>query len=356
MSAPHVAVDMRILDRAGMERTGIGRYVLESALALRRARPDWRITAHTNRPDLIGAGGGIEVRSTRFPTASAIGRIAWLNSVASTASGPAPDLWFAPAFVSPPRWAGATVVTVHDLVFKLQPALYRGRLAAAYVERATRRSAKQAARVICPTDSIREQVVAELSIDPARAGTARWGVSEAFRVGDRGRESGDYVLFVGRRDGRKGFDVLEQALVLAADLGHHLDLRMTSGMHPEPSDAELAELYGGALALVYPSRMEGFGFPVAEAMACGCPVIASDLAEIREWSGDAPLFVEPGDAQALARSMISLAADPALGDRMRRAGLAEMEGRTWEAYGEQAASLIEQALGDQRESVPTTSP
>jgi alpha-1,3-rhamnosyl/mannosyltransferase len=173
------------------------------------------------------------------------------------------------------------------------------------------------------------------------------------------------VLFVGRWEGRKGLEVLHVALGEAAARGYSLPLVLAGGpgwgtrdtvsalladprvdaVH-DPSDEELAALYAGALALVYPSRMEGFGFPIAEAMACGCPVIASDLPEFRGWAQDAPLYVPIGDSRRLADAMITVATDPQRREDMARKGRAIASAMTWDAYGETAARTIEAVLSE----------
>ena len=75
------------------------------------------------------------------------------------------------------------------------------------------------------------------------------------------------------------------------------------------SDEELRLAYAGAAALVYPSRYEGFGLPVAEAMACGCPVITTKLASLPEVAGDAALYVDPDDPKSL-REALNAVRDP----------------------------------------------
>jgi glycosyltransferase involved in cell wall biosynthesis len=364
MSSPQIAVDLRILDRAGMERTGVGRYALESVLALRRARPEWRLTVHSNRLDLIDEGQGLDVRRTGWPTGSNLGRVAWLHLRAARATRPTPDLWLAPAFVSPPSWHGPSVVTIHDLVFLLEPERYRGRLNAWYASRMVRASARRADRVLCASTAVGERIVRHLEINSAKVVAAPWGVSAAFRRPTEGQE-GRYILFVGRWEARKGLEMLHGALREVAARGHRLPLVLAGGpgwgtrgtvsallADPhvdaviDPTDGELAALYAGALALVYPSRMEGFGFPVAEAMACGCPVIASDLPEIRGWAGDAPLYVPAGDRDRLADALIFLATDPQRRDEMARRGRRIAAGMTWDAYGETAARTIEAVLSE----------
>lgn len=367
MSYPRVAVDLRILDRPGMEHTGLGRYALESVLALRRARPDWGLTVHSNRTGLVGKSQGLDVRTTRWPTSHALGRIAWLRLRAARATRPAPDLWLGPTFVLPRGWRGPSVVTIHDLVFQLDPARYRGRLNAWYATRQTRSAAQRATRVLCGSAAMRERLVRHLQIDAAKVVAIPWGVSSVFRRGSDAEagehNSRQYVLFVGRWEARKGLDLLLSALRNAATRGHPLPLILAGGpgwgadrtvskllaqpaAHTvtDPSDERLAALYAGALALVYPSRMEGFGFPVAEAMACGCPVISSNLPEIRGWAGEAPLYVPPGDARRLADALIRLATNPKRREEMARRGKAVTERMTWEAYGERAARAIEAAL------------
>jgi glycosyltransferase involved in cell wall biosynthesis len=364
MSPPHIAVDLRILDRAGMERSGVGRYALESVLALRRARPEWTLTVHSNRPGLIEADRGLDVRATRWPTGSSIGRVAWLHLRAARAIRPAPDLWLGPAFVSPPGWRGPSVVTIHDLVFLLEPERYRGRLNAWYAVRAVRSSARRADRVLCASTAVRDRIIHHLGIDGAKVVAAPWGVSAPFRGPTAARE-GRYILFVGRWEARKGLEVLHGALHEAAARGQRLPLVLAGGpgwgtestlaallAEPEvdavtdPSDEQLAALYAGALALAYPSRMEGFGFPVAEAMACGCPVIASDLPEIRAWAEDAPLYVPSGDRGRLADALTLLATEPRRRDEMARKGKSIAAGLTWDAHGEAVAATIEAALSE----------
>ena len=364
MSPPHIAVDLRILDRAGMERSGVGRCAVESLVALRRARPGWRLTVHSNRPDLIEAGRDLEVRGTRWPTGSGLGRVAWLHLRAARATRPAPDLWLAPTFVSPAAWRGPSVVTIHDLVFLLEPERYRGRLNAWHASRTVRSSARRADRVLCPSTAVGERIIRDLGIDAGKVVAAPWGVSGAFRR-PPAPSAGGYILFVGRWEARKGLEVLHGALREAAARGHRLPLVLAGGPGwgagatvsalladpgvdavTDPTDEELAALYAGALALAYPSRMEGFGLPVAEAMACGCPVIASDLPEIRAWAGEAPLYVPAGDPGRLADALIVLATDPERRGEMARRGRAVAEGLTWDGYGEIAARTIEAALSE----------
>jgi glycosyltransferase involved in cell wall biosynthesis len=360
----HVAIDLRLLDREGMERTGIGRQALESMGALRAARTGWRLSVLTNRSDLVGQSAGTDVLSTRWPTSSAAGRQAWLHLAAARAVRPAPDVWWSPAYVLPIGWRGRAVVTVHDLVVSRRPDLYRGRLRAFYFARAMGLSVRRADRVLCPSGVIGSEIVRGFGVEPARVVTVPWGLSAAFRNPPE-RTIGDYVLFAGRWEARKGLDVLDAAWRDAVRRGVELRLVLAGGpgwgaerpverlgalpgvrLVRDPSDAELARLYAGAAAVVYPSRMEGFGLPVAEAMSCGCPVIASDLPEIRAWAEDAPAYVPAGDASALADAILALARDPERGRRMSERGREIASRLSWHAFGQVAADAIEATAGE----------
>jgi alpha-1,3-rhamnosyl/mannosyltransferase len=91
--------------------------------------------------------------------------------------------------------------------------------------------------------------------------------------------------------------------------------------------------------------MEGFGLPVAEGMAAGCPVVASDLACVREFALDAPLYSPPGDAPALAASLARVLGDPDLRGGMAERGVRASEDLRWERTAELSARAIESALG-----------
>jgi hypothetical protein len=100
------------------------------------------------------------------------------------------------------------------------------------------------------------------------------------------------------------------------------------------AEQELVSLYAGAELFVYPSRFEGFGLPVVEAMACGTPVVASDVPALREVGGDAALFVPPGQPAALAAAMSRLLGDPAAARAARAAGLDRARGFSWTSTAE----------------------
>jgi len=357
-----LAIDARILDRKGMERSGVGRYALEISRGIRRVRPDWRIHVHVNRPELF-ATDQVDVRTTRWPTQSSAGRIAWLHAGSMREWARDTDVLFGTAFVLPFWWSGPSVVTIHDLVFLLLRDRYKGRLNARYASAATRRSARRSTAILCGTRETRGQLVSSFHLDPEKVVVAPYGVGDRFGARqpfDPGTTADPYLLYVGTFEARKGLWTLLQALddpdfppvrlVMAGRAGWKVDevltrLRRNAAVSvvTDPDDESLAELYRGALALVYPSEAEGFGLPVAEAMASGTPVIASELDGIREFAADAPLYIAPGDGRALARRVASVLDDHELRRKHRALGLAAAGHLTWDAVAERTAQAIERA-------------
>ena len=364
----HLAIDLRIVDAPGMEMTGVGRYTLEATKALQRVRPNWGFLLFSNRPELLNWTDGTTVVGSRLPTDHAVGRVLWLHTAgAATAVRAKADVWFSPSFVLPLLWPGPTVVTIHDLTFLLLRTRYRGRLHARYATAATRWSARRANRVLCPSQATRRLVISHLGIEAAKVEVTPEGVADAFFSAPAfdtgqgtGRRARPYVLFVGTWEARKGIGTLYAALRRLNDTGERVKLvlagqagwgtedlleEMRSDPSVEfcetPSDEQLAALYRGALALVYPSEMEGFGLPVAEAMACGCSVIATDLPSIREFAGANPLYIQPGDREQLARHVERLLDGSADAQERRDRGRDAVASLRWSALGERTASLIE---------------
>lgn len=136
------------------------------------------------------------------------------------------------------------------------------------------------------------------------------------------------VVWVG---GEHALDAEEQALCAGSKI--HL-LRL--------EDRELRLAYGAAAALAFPSAYEGFGMPVAEAMACGCPVITTSSASLPEVAGDAAIMVAPTDAEALAQALEHVQ-HPEVRDELVRRGLAQAQGFSWARMAEAVASVLSEA-------------
>ena len=158
-----------------------------------------------------------------------------------------------------------------------------------------------------------------------------------------------YVLYVGSRSRYKNFGVLLEALSIVRKRGRDLGLVLAGGgmlqtaerrsiarvlpsrefLHCFPSDLNLASLYNGAAAFCFPSLQEGFGIPIVEAMACGCPAVISDIPVFHEVAGDAAEYFETRSAESLAHKLSIVLEDSESRNRLRVSGLQRAEAFTW---------------------------
>ena len=105
-------------------------------------------------------------------------------------------------------------------------------------------------------------------------------------------------------------------------------------------DEDVPALVAGAVALAYPSRYEGFGLPVLEAMACGTPVLSSNVSAIPEVTGDAALLVDPTSEDAIADGLRRIVEDDGLRARLSAAGIERAAGFTWERTARATAEVL----------------
>jgi glycosyltransferase involved in cell wall biosynthesis len=266
------------------------------------------------------------------------------------------------------------VVTIHDLIPLIFPSAtpraVKTRLFPIY-RRLMLEIGQRADRIIAVSEASRADILKHLEIPPARQNTVKViynGVSEFFqplpeslrRPLDPARPR--VILYVGRNDPYKNLTNLVEAFALARQRSPFpLHLRIVGPPDPRYPEAgqrvtalalensvswvgyrsneELLRAYQEADAVALPSRYEGFGFPVVEAMACGTPVVCSDIPVLREIAGDAAVRVDPDNIPALADGLLSILTDGALRARLITRGHEQVRHFTWTEAARQTITV-----------------
>jgi glycosyltransferase involved in cell wall biosynthesis len=338
MTPALVVVDADVL---GRERTGDETYVLNLLRHLPAAAAgELRFVAMTRRPDVVPEG----VEAVHVPARSQELRMAW--SVPRTLHRLQPALaHFQHAL--PLRCPCPAVVTIHDLSFERDPSLMR--LADRLVfKTVVPRAARNAAHVLAVSDRTKADVVGLYGVPPERIAVTPHGVDPIFSPGEGGGRS--YALFVGAVQERKNplaaVEAAQAAGLRLVVVGPARDTELAREVARRGADvrgyvtqAELADLYRGAACLVMPSRYEGFGLPVLEAMASGTPVVATPDPALREVAGDAAVFVPP---ERLADGIRAALADR---QRLVAAGLGRARLFSWDETARRTVAVYLEVLG-----------
>ena len=294
-------------------RTGVGNYIRGSLLGLAQAgardvvafAPSSRAGRRTIEESLDGVDA--ERRLPVLPAAHAL-RTAWSRvgtPPLETVVGPF-DVFHFSDWMYPPQRGGVRSTMIHDLVPLHFPDWVHRRTVRMHGAK-YRHAARACDVVIVNSRFTGDDVVETLGIDRGRVHVAYPGVDPAFTPEGASAE-GEYLLAVGTLEPRKN---LANAIEAAQRLGVELRVvgaRGWGGVEARgsgvtwlgyPSDAELPALYRGAAAFVYPSRFEGFGIPVLEAMACGAPCVVSSHPSLDEAAGEAAVRADPDDVDAI---------------------------------------------------------
>ncbi|HEX4593970.1 MAG TPA: glycosyltransferase family 1 protein [Bryobacteraceae bacterium] len=248
----------------------------------------------------------------------------------------------------PPKNTKLTA-TIHDMTGHLMPELHTPgnvRAEASFAENVLRR----ADRLIAVSENTRADAVRVLGIDPQRVEVIYSGIPEVYFDASPTPAARPYVLSLGTIEPRKNIDTLLDAwqefplshdfdLVIAGATGWASEktmARLTS--QPPPGvrylgyvqEDELPGLTAGATAFIYPSLYEGFGFPVAQAMAANVPVITSNTSCLPEIAGEGALLVDPRSPGEIRSALEKLLTSPALQQQLRTAGRARAQQYRWE--------------------------
>jgi glycosyltransferase involved in cell wall biosynthesis len=269
---------------------------------------------------------------------------------------------------------GQFVVTVHDLFPFQFPEIHSGRLPRTVNQMLMRNAVRRAGRIITPSQATAQAVKESFPESADRVLAIPEAADDRFnarrnpeaetawqvRLGIRP----PYVFYLGQWKAYKNLPILLDAfgrvrgthpqaqLVLAGDDPRHPEVRQRAATLPEGSvifpgrlpESAVPDLYRGAAMVVLPSRAEGFGLPAIEAMACGVPVICSDLPVLREIADGVAVFCDPNDPAAFADAIAAMLDAPSHAGR-RQLGIDRARSFTWERAARQTVEAYELALG-----------
>ena len=280
-----------------------------------------------------------------------------------------PDVLFVPAHVVPAIHP-PTVVTIHDLGYLYEPDSHTPR-DLLRLNLTTRWSARAAIRVITPSEATKRDLTTHLHVDPSRIAVIPHGVDERFsamaqpiddairhRLGVPPR----YILTVGTIQPRKNLPVLARAIAALDRYGSDIHLVVcgkrgwrasqvvadldTAGLGRKlkvleyVEDHDLPAVYRGALAFCLPSRFEGFGLPVLEALASGVPTVVSDRGALPEIAGNAALIADADSSDDFARALRRIVEDEPMVRRLKEAGLHRATRFAWSITAARTLSLL----------------
>jgi glycosyltransferase involved in cell wall biosynthesis len=273
------------------------------------------------------------------------------------------DLFHAPHYVLPLLTPGRSVVTIHDCIHLMFPEYLKHRLGYAYARASMWTAAHKADRIFTVSEQSKRDILKFFHVPPDKIVVTPNAIDERFsvepnaehvtQIRERYQLSHAYILYVGNIKPHKNLERLIEAFHLVRSQGrselelliigdeisklqslrravHKYDLHRYVRFHGFVPQETLSVLYRLASVFVFPSLYEGFGLPPLEAMACGTPVVTSNVSSLPEVVGDAAVLVDPYSPEAIAEGILKVLSSAHLRADMRQRGFARVKEYSWE--------------------------
>lgn len=367
----HIGIDARLVYHT---RAGIGEYTLRLTQALAVSYPEERFTLlqDTRTSQSLIEAANVAIARTRVPSHHRLEQflMPWVVNRLRT------DVFHSPDFIPPLRAHGPSVITIHDLGFLIYPHFVTKDSARYYgqIDRAVR----HADQIIAVSQSTKNDLVRMLGVPEDKISVIYEAAAPQYQPMDWVAAyqhiqalyeiPEEFILFVSTIEPRKNITgllrayrrlrddyKLTPALVLVGAPGwlsddvytlmNKLDLKAHCFFLGRVDVHDLRYLYNAAQCLVHPAFYEGFGLTPLEAMACGTPVIVSNVSSLPEVVGDAALQIDPNHDEEITVALWRVLTDPALRESLRMKGLQRASGFSWQRAAEQTMAVYRKAVG-----------
>lgn len=258
------------------------------------------------------------------------------------------------------RISKPSVITCHDLMAFSNPGLF-DKKSRAILSRIAIKGMERCSRIISVSGFTKEEIVKHINVDADKIEVIHSGINKNFFPRKKKRDA-DYIVYFGSEERRKNVGALIDAFQMLKKA--HPDLKLVKnyrnpliwkkicsmGLEKDVivtgnlTEDQMAEYYSNAMAFVYPSLFEGFGFTPLEAMSCGCPVVSSNAAAMPEILSDAAVYFNPGSAFDMAEKISMIIDDKKLSRKLSGRSVSRAKKFSWEEAAKKTKKVYEEAI------------
>ena len=267
-----------------------------------------------------------------------------------------PDILFIPVHVLPLIHPKNSVVTIHGLEYEYYPKMYPWKHLR-YLRWITKYALKNARKIIAVSETTKKDLIDLYNGNPEKITVVHHGFNNnLLNKNQKSKENFPYILYIGRLETKKNIQGLIKAfnllkkihrvphkLVLVGSRGYgYEDLKFNKDIIEKGyvSEQEKSELLNNADMFVFPSFYEGFGMPILEAQAVGCPVITSNVSSMPEVAGQGAILVEPRNIEQITENMYKVISNNDLRKELIEKGNQNIKRFSWQKCAEETLKVI----------------